>query len=148
MPNFNRMRLVFNANPVSALSGSVKVREESHFDPTPAGKVTIVTKGGQRSRLSWIACPPPPWAFFPQLHKVILCYIIDRAVWERTRQMLKRPQLPVHTHSSVLFSFWRVPYSVGDCRQSFPFTRPAISTYRHGCKTLDGEAFRPNHGLA
>lgn len=37
--------------------------------------------------------PAPPWAFFPQLHKVILCYIIDRAVWERTRQMLKRPQI-------------------------------------------------------
>jgi hypothetical protein len=32
-------------------------------------------------------------AFFLQLHKGILCYIIYRAIWETRSQLLKRPQI-------------------------------------------------------
>ena len=34
-----------------------------------------------------------PWGLVPALRKAIFGYIIDRAVWERRRQMLKRPQI-------------------------------------------------------
>jgi len=68
------------------------------------------------------ACSPPTTcAFFPQLHRAIFCYIGHRALGKGGDRC--DLELPVHTHSSSLSFFWRVPYSVGDCMQSCPFIR-------------------------
>src|ERR1700691_6678291 len=77
--------------------------------------------------LEWSAClhSPQLGAFSRQLHKAILYYIIDRAVWERRRQMLKATSNCRYIRIQVRSPhFWPLPYSVGDCRQSCPFTSP------------------------
>ena len=62
--------------------------------------------------------------------------------------MLKRPQIAdirIQVRSP-LFGVCRI--QLGIAGKAFPLQDPAISIYRHSCQTLDGEAFRPNHGLA
>ena len=90
---------------------------------------------------------PTPWAFFPQLHKAILCYIIDRAGCEKRGADLKatsncgRIRIQV---CSPLFGVRRI--HLGIAGKAVPLQDSAISVYRHSCQTLDGEAFRPNGG--
>ena len=47
---------------------------------------------------------------------------------------------------SPLFGVCR--FQLGIASKTLPVQDPAISVYRHRCQTLDGNAFRPNHGLA
>jgi hypothetical protein len=63
--------------------------------------IPITARCATYLRQTWLwkrkpACPQPTLqlgAFFPQLHKAILCYIIDRAIWGKRRLMSKRPQI-------------------------------------------------------
>jgi hypothetical protein len=47
---------------------------------------------------------------------------------------------------SPLFGVCR--FQLGIASKTLPLQAQAISIYRHSCQALDGEAFRPNHGLA
>ena len=94
------------------------------------------------------ACPQPPHlgAFFPQLHKAILCYIIDRAVWERRRLMSKRPQIATYAFRCALLFLACAVFSWGlQAKLSLykPMQSPAtvtvakLLTERRSAQTID-----------
>ena len=63
--------------------------------------------------------------------------------------MLKQPQIADYIRIQVrspLFGVCRI--YLGIAGKTFPLQALAISIHRHSCQTFDGEAFRPNHGLA
>jgi hypothetical protein len=83
----------------------------------------------------------------PQLHKAIVCYIIDRAIWGKGRTDVKANGRYIRIQvRSPLFGLCRI--QLGIASEAFPLQDATISIERHSCQTLDGEAFRANRGLA